>query len=165
MNPNCKDRRELYIKQVAGSNQERDYNIIELAALQPHLSYEEIIDFLKLEIGIARLSQIMADNKLLKLKLFAELNPLYLKEGRAFELAQAYMQKKIKNKETSKKDMADILQQLSKEIDGDKGVVIDQSQHITYSWDIPTPPKQLKVDDAAKEQLQGNESESVPAQE
>jgi len=126
--------REKCIKEVYGQKKKRDYAILELSALQPHLTYKELIEYLALDITEPRISEILTENKDLRFKLFASLNPLYLKEGRAIELVATYLRKK-RTGQLSKKDMVDVLEQLRKEIEGDKPLVsIENHDHKTFVY-------------------------------
>lgn len=126
-----KELREKYIKEVYGTNKERDYSILELVVLQPNLTYNEIIKALGLDISQARISEILTENQVLKFKLFVSLNPLYLKEGRTFEIVATYLRKK-NNGEISKKDGMDLIEQLRREIEGNQPLVkVEQHTHFT----------------------------------
>ena len=139
--------REKCIKEVYGQKKKRDYAILELSALQPHLTYKELIEYLALDITEPRISEILTENKDLRFKLFASLNPLYLKEGRAIELVATYLRKK-RTGQLSKKDMVDVLEQLRKEIEGDKPLInIENHQHKTI---IFRNPECLREEEDAK---------------
>ncbi len=119
--------REKYKKEVYGTNKDRDYSILELSVLQPDLTYKELVKTLGIELTEGRISAIFTENQSLRFKMFAALNPLMLKEGRAIELVETYLRKK-KIAKISNKDFTDILEQLRKEIEGDKPL-IDASTH------------------------------------
>lgn len=114
------------IKAESIEKRERDYSILELLAYQPELTQDEVIGLLHLDCSQPLISTILRNNMVLYLDMTAKLNPLFLEDGRAVELIKHYRKK---NKQgTTKKDVTEILEQIRKEVKGDKPV-IDQSQH------------------------------------
>ena len=114
-----KESRKAFVDSVEGINKERDYIILEFHALYPDLTWAESVKALSIEISEGRYSQILNANRDLILKLFARINPLYFKEGRAIELVKMY-RRKTKGGVASGKDSADIMEALRKEVEGDK---------------------------------------------
>ncbi len=123
-----KETRERFIKAVEGTNQERDFLILEYHALNPDHTAVELIKNTGIEISEQRVGQILKANSLLILKVFAQTNPLYFKEGRAIELIKMY-KRKTKLGVATGKDAADILDVLRKEIEGDHKTSIGVTIH------------------------------------
>jgi len=134
--------REKYLSQVKGINQERDFSIIELKALNPDITQAEIIKILNLDITQPHISQILTNNKALYYEVFMRENPLASKEGRIEELAKLYNRKKDKG---TKKDIADLIEQIRKEQD-DKSVILDQSVNHYVQFYRPEPYKKSDME-------------------
>jgi hypothetical protein len=111
-----------------GKNLERDYSVLELLARHPEIHQEEVASILKEDISQPRVSQLLKDNQSLYLDMVMTLNPLCTKEGRITELIKHYKRKRG----NSKKDHIEIIEQVRKEIDGDKATV-DMSSHTHYT--------------------------------
>lgn len=121
-------QKEKIIKDIRGVKKERDFSIIEYQALNPHATYQEIKEALKLDIAEVTLGAIVANNWDKVLQIFALDNYIAMPEGRAFERARAFFNKK-KNGIDTKKDPLDILNDME-----DDSAKIDQSRHLTIVY-------------------------------
>lgn len=110
--------------QIIGDNKLRDLKIC--MDYIDGRSAEEIVVLRKFSISARRVQQILYANKQ-----FINQNIAWPKSQRIHELQRLY--KTVDGK--TRKDPTDILEQLRREVEGDKPVV-DQSQHthITYHW-------------------------------
>lgn len=124
---------EAFQKRVIGIKKDRDYKVLELLALNPEIHQSQVATILDIKMSQPRISQIIRDNQTLYLDMVINMNPLATKGGRVVELIKHYRRK---SNGGSHKDVADLLEQVRKEVEGDKAL-IDQSTHITY--------KQVKV--------------------
>lgn len=106
--------KEAFIEAIHGDNRNRDYRILEYRSLNPEKPYEELINDLALDISVPRVCQIVKENQDLILKLFAKINPLYFKEGRAMEWVALY-----REPGASKEDKMSALEGLRKLLEGD----------------------------------------------
>lgn len=126
-----KEMRQQFIEAVEGENKDRDFLILECSALYPEYTHAEIIKATGIEIGENRVGQILKANSPLLLKLFAQVNPLYFKEGRMMMLVKMF-NRKTKAGVYSGKDPSDILEGMRKEVEGDNktsiGVVINNKE-------------------------------------
>jgi len=120
------------IKGESQKKKDRDYCILELLAYQPELTQDEVLKLLNLDLTQGCISTIVRNNTQVYLDMVMKLNPLVLEEGRVLELIAMYRRKKNLG---TKKDITDILEQLRREIKGDKPV-IDQSQHLHLTNNI-----------------------------
>jgi len=102
----------------------RDFDICRLY-VEGYSSFE-IKTLRKLDISVRRIEQIVYENKD-----FVKTNKEWHKTKRVQKL-ERQLRLKEKNKEESRKDVTDILDQLRREIEGDKPI-IDQSQHTHYT--------------------------------
>lgn len=112
--------KEAFVEAVYGENKGRDFRILEYKSLNPQKEYQEIIEDLALDISVPRVCQIVKDNQDLILKLFAKINPLYFKEGRAMEWVAMY-----NAKDATKEDKMYALEGLRKLLEGDSKSIGD----------------------------------------
>lgn len=106
--------KDAFVEAIQGENKSRDYRILEYKSLYPEKEYSELINDLALDITEERVCQILKNNRHLVLKLFAKVNPLYFKEGRAMEWVALY-----NAKDASKEDKMYALEGLRKLLEGD----------------------------------------------
>ena len=111
-------------KEIVGRNKVRDTRIcIEYISGK---SPEEIHTYEWVSVSVRRIYNILFRNQ-------EFINPriMWPKARRVWML-----QRMIDNAEDSKKDKADLIEQLRKEVEGGDGTFIDQStnNHITYQW-------------------------------
>ena len=122
------ETKEIFVEAMFGDNKSRDYRICEYHCNNPEKKYAEIIADLALDITEDRVCQILKVNQDSVLKLFAKINPLYFKEGRARELV-----KEFNAKDLTRAEKLEILDALRKEIEGDNktsiGVIIHNSKN------------------------------------
>ena len=115
--------------EIKGINKLRDYKICRdyIANLSP----EEILKKRNLTLSIRRIFQILYDNA-------AFINPLIAwPKARRIQLRQRILHN---TPEKSKKDIVDQLNDLTREIEGDKPL-IDNSQHSHFTIEIKTDDK------------------------
>ena len=112
--------------EIKGINKLRDYKIC--SDYIANLSPEEILKKRNLTLSIRRIFQILYDNA-------AFINPLIAwPKTRRIQLRQRILQN---TSEKSKKDIVDQLNDLTREIEGDKPL-IDLSQHQHFTIEIKT---------------------------
>ena len=116
----------MKIPKIHGRNKIRDTKICRLWS-------QDLVDIqdlaVKFNLSVSRIYRLLYDNRE-----FLRLDNNWEKEKRI-----VWLKKQIKTKKVTKKDPADLLEQLRKEIEGDKPLV-DNSTHITkvtYEWYDP----------------------------
>ena len=138
------------IKGETQKKKDRDYCILELLAYQPELTQEQVLQILKLDLTQGAISIIVNNNMQLYLDMVIKLNPLATEAGRVLEFIEMYRRKKSLG---TKKDIADILEQLRREIKGDKPL-IDHSSHLHLTNNINLEEfRRLPVQDKIKDIL------------
>lgn len=109
-----------FIPQIYGGNQERDLQILALKADNPSLDYLKIADICKtkgVNLTPERICQIFKRNIHLVGRLCMLINPLATIEGRAMKLIEL-----VNNPRSTRKDIVEVLDQIRKELVGDKPV-------------------------------------------
>lgn len=126
-----KETQQRFVEAVEGDNKERDFSIMKYHALSPEATYSEIVNNLALDISEDRVCQILKTNQLLVLKLFAQINPMWFKEGRMMVLTKMF-NRKTKGGIYSGKDPIDIVDSMRKEVEGDNktsvGIIINNKE-------------------------------------
>lgn len=129
------DRTAGFKKRVFGQNKARDYEILKVSAYEPELTYQQIVEKLELKLTEERVCQILMSNMPLLLDMTDTLNPLANAAGRKRECIRMYRKRKIKD-EVSKKDMADLIEQVRKEDDKREHKVIINTNPVFQSITI-----------------------------
>lgn len=132
-----------FVKRLEGKSKNvlRDFEVLKFVAMHPGLKQNQVIEALSLDMTQGRVAQLLKRHRPLLYDMFAVYSPLMRKEGRLFELVRMYEQKKQKG---TKKDVADILEQIRRELD-DKPLIDNSVKYAQVKVIVEDPKEAVNI--------------------